>query len=137
MKTFFSRRTFLALLLPVLACGLGLFVSCEQADNVLARLAIEVSIKALQNGDYDTFINNYDIPESQKKDMLELYKQKIAPALEKQGGIKSYQITEKSFDKEAGKATYEVTLNFGDGTSRTSNQDMVKTSDGWKMVLVK
>ena len=125
MKKLFRLMAMAIVVMAFAACGKT--ASPENAaDSVL---------KSYQKGDYVGMINQYHfrdgITQDQKEQFASLLEEKLAPELEKKGGIASYSIDETIMAEDEQSAVVRYTINFGNGTSSQDTMKIVLIDGKW------
>lgn len=103
------------------------FAACGKTASPEA--AAEGVLKSYVKGDYKGMISQYhfkdELTKEQKDQYASLLQEKLAPEIEKKGGIESYTIDETNMAEDGQSAVVKYTIHFGNGTS---NDDTMKVS---------
>jgi hypothetical protein len=125
MKKFFY-------LMAIAIVGLA-FVACGK--NASPENATEACLKSYVQGDYKGMIDQYyfknEVNEETKEQYAELIKTKVAPELEKKGGLKSYTVGETTLAEDGQSAVVKYTLHYGDGSCNEDQMDVVLVDGKW------
>lgn len=125
MKKFFRLMAITIVGLVFAACG----------KNASPENATEACLKSYVNGDYKAMIDQYyfqkEVTEEQKAQYAELIEAKVAPELEKKGGLKSYSIGETTIAEDGQSAVVNYTLHYGDGSCNEDKMDVVLVDGKW------
>ncbi len=108
-----------------------------QAANELYDLIIDGKYEAASEYfNYDK-VKPEELDES-KAMIVSMLKEKVAPMIEKKGGIKSYEILEETISEDGKSANVKTKMVYGDGSEDTDKLEFVLTEDGqWKASLGK
>lgn len=126
MKKFLSMA---AMLLFV-----GFMVSCGPATP--SDIAAD-SIEYIKAGDYESYVNTFDMSVEEKQQYREMCEKKVSKGLEQKGGITSYKVVSETISEDGTQATVEVLITYGDAESEISKFKFVKDGEVWKQVMAK
>ena len=126
MKKFLSMA---AMLLFV-----GFMVSCGPATP--SDIAAD-SIEYIKAGDYESYVNTFDMSVEEKQQYREMCEKKVSKGLEQKGGITSYKVVSETISEDGTEATVEMLITYGNGESETTKFKFVKDGEVWKQVMAK
>lgn len=116
-------------------CGLVLF-SCSKKANTPSAV-VEKALKCIQEKDFEGYLDLVYFKDAQKDpaklkeekaQLLSLLESKMPQALDKNGGIKEYKITEETIEED--KAVVKYHLVWGNGEEKDDDMVLVKTEEG-------
>ena len=94
-------------------------------------------LKYYQNGDYAAMVDQMhfskDISDDDKAQFAEMLQGKIAPEIEKKGGIDSFEIGEVEMAEDGQSAKVKYTLHFGNGTDSNDDMKLVLVDGKWML----
>ena len=94
-------------------------------------------IEMLQKGDYEAYVNTFDLPAEKKAELKELFDKKGKSTIEEQKGIVSYEIIEETINEAGDKATVKASITYGNGHTEETKFYFKKVNEEWKQVLNK
>ena len=125
MKKMFRLMAVAIVVLAFAACG----------KTASPESAAEACIKSYVKGDYKAMMDQYyfkkEVTQEQREQYAALIESKVAPELEKKGGVKSYTIGETTLAEDGQSAVVEYTIHYGDGTDDTDKMDVVLVDGKW------
>ncbi len=121
----------------MLACAFG-FASCGGADTPTA--VAEKSIQCLQDGDYEGYVDLLQLEVDEGEDLNQkkesavvLIREKAKEFIEKQEGIKSYEVLSETIAEDGNSAKVEMNVVYGNGKEDKQTVKLVKVDDEWKV----
>ena len=126
MKKFLSMA---AMLLFV-----GFVVSCGPATP--SDIAAD-SIEYIKAGDYESYVNTFDMTVEEKQQYREMCEKKVSKGLEKKGGVTGYKVVNETISEDGTEATVEMLITYGNADSEISKFKFVKDGEEWKQVMAK
>lgn len=131
-------------IITMFAMAAALFVASCGGSNTPSDAVTEI-YSLIIDGNYeavaDCFQYNNVKPEEleQAKAMIvSLLSEKMAPKLEKKGGLKAVETLEEVIAEDGQSATVKVKMIYGDGTDETQDVKMVLNDKGeWKATMGK
>ena len=109
-------------------------VSCKQ--NTPAAIAADC-IELVKDGDYKGFVETFDMSDEDKAQLAEMFEMKGKEMIEKNGGIKGYEIVDEVIEEDGAKATVKAKITYGNGEVDESKFHFTNVDGEWKQVLVK
>ena len=132
-------------LLGIIALFIAVFTMSSCSDNSPKGVA-KKAISCMQAKDWNGYVDllYFDKEEGkdidkEKEQLAALFKEKGEKELNKQGGIKSYEIVSEEISEDGNTATVTVKIVYGDGTEKNNEEiKMKKDANGdWKISLGK
>lgn len=132
-------------LLGIIALFIAVFTMSSCSDNSPKGVA-KKAISCMQAKDWNGYVDllYFDKEEGkdidkEKEQLAALFKEKGEEELNKQGGIKSYEIVSEEISEDGNTATVTVKIVYGDGTEKDNEKiKMKKDANGdWKISLGK
>ncbi len=124
----------LALVIGVIVVAFT-FASCGKS-NTPSSITSDC-IEMLQKGDYEAYVNTFDMPDKDKAQLKELFDQKGKSTIEEQKGIVSYEILEETINEAGDEAVVKAVITYGNGETDETKFHFKKVNDEWKQVLNK
>ncbi len=110
-----------------------LFAACSSSSTPEA--ACKQYLQNVQKGNWAAVVDQLYFSEPQsaedKEGMVSMLKEKIAPELEKEGGLASFEIGEVEMAEDGQKAKVKYTLHFGDGSEKEESQGFILVDGKW------
>ena len=126
MKKFVSMAAMLLLV--------GIMVSCGPATP--SDIAVD-SVKYIMVGDYESYVNTFDMTVEEKQQYREMCEKKVTKGLQEKNGVADYKIVSETISEDGTKATVEALITYGNGESETTKFKFVKAGEEWKQVMAK
>ena len=126
MKKFLSMAAMLLLV--------GFMVSCGPATP--SDIAAD-SIEYIKAGDYESYVNTFDMTVEKKQQYREMCEKKVTKGLQEKNGVADYKIVSETISEDGTKATVEALITYGNGESETTKFKFVKDGEVWKQVMAK
>jgi hypothetical protein len=110
------------------------FVSCSKNSP---EGVIEEYVSCVKSGQYEDVIDlcyfKKDLTDEEKGQYAAFLRDKMGPELEKKGGISGVEVTnvEMADDGESAKVAY--TIKYGDGSEKSSTDEVVNVDGKWKL----
>lgn len=108
------------------------FMSCS---NNSPEGVVKEYYAAIEAKDYDKAMEclyfKKELTESQKEQFKNLFIDKAQKQVDKKGGIKSFEISNTDIAEDGKSAIVSVTTTYGDGTSNSQNNKVLKVEDKW------
>lgn len=125
MKKIFRLMAMAIVVMAFAACGNT--SSPEAAANGV--------LKSYVKGDYKGMISQYhfkqNLTDEDKDQFAAALQEKLAPEIEKKGGIKSYTIDETTMAEDGQSAVVKYTIFFGDGSSNDDTMKVALVDGKW------
>ena len=119
-------------LMAIAIVGLA-FAACGKTAS--PEGAAEACLKSYVKGDYVAMMEQYyfkkEVTQEQREQYAALVEAKVAPEVEKKGGIKSYSIGETTLAEDGQSAVVEYTIEYNNGTVDTDKMDVVLVDGKW------
>ena len=94
-------------------------------------------IECLQKGNYEKIVDlmhfKKELSDSDREQLVSMLKEKVSQSLEEKQGIASFSIDDVNLAENGEAATVKYTINYGDGTSKTDEGDVVKADGKWQI----
>lgn len=115
------------------ASAIGMCNSCQ--SNPDSPLAVaKQAMTALQNGDYDSFIDTFQLTETEKSTLSGLIKAMGEEYFGRCGGIESFKFTDTEIGSE--NASITVHIKYNDGSEGEEILNFVKKDGAWYQKLI-
>lgn len=124
----------------LIATSIFLFTSCGGGSKSPKGIATELS-ELVKSGDYDTHFKKYfeyldeaekeDMPEEKQKEFVTFMVPIIKDYTEKQGGFKSFEISEEKIDGD--QASVGVIYTYNSGETTKGSYEFAKKDGVWKI----
>lgn len=115
-------------LAAALLATIGLFTSCKNEPKGPEAVAKQ-AMTALQNGDYDGFVNTFNMSDSDKQMLVGLLKEKGTESIDEHGGIRNFKITDKEIDGDHAKVVVHIV--YKDGVEGDEELKFVQEDGAW------
>ena len=115
------------------AAAIGMATSCQSNPNSPVAVAKQ-AMTALQNGDYDTFIDTFNLSETEKNFFGGLIKEMGEEYFGHCGGIESFKFTDTEIGSE--NASITVHIKYNDGSEGDEVLNFVKQDGAWYQKLI-
>ena len=120
------KRIFVA----IVAC-LAL-MSCQSKDfQPTPSEVVSASFSAAQSQDYESLVNYFFFDEEDRADLLNFLATYAADSYQSRSGIDSVEIVSENVSEDGYYATVESTVRYCDGTSETTDSDLVWLDGYW------
>lgn len=126
MKKFASMAVALLLVCFMVSCG----------PATPSDIAAD-SIEYIQAGDYESYVNTFDMSAEDKAQYREMFEKKATESLEESGGIQSYEIVSETISEDGTEATVEAVITYGNGETDNASFKFRKVGEEWKQVVNK
>lgn len=138
-KTLINQLKIITVMKKIASMAVMLLLVCLVASCVPAtpsRITAQ-SIEYIKAGDYESYINTFDMNSEEKAQYRDLFEKKGVKSIEEKGGILDYEIVSETITENGTKATVEALVTYGGGDKETSKFYFVKVGEEWKQVLNK
>lgn len=133
-------KRFSTLLMALVAV---LFVSCGSSSSP-SKVAVKI-YKEMAAGKYESIPENYYFASDNEEDrqdkeqfLISLCKEKIAPQIERQGGIKNIEVLDETISEDGDMAWVKLLITYGNGETEDDSIRLVLDDNGdWKAVMDK
>lgn len=115
------------LLAATLMAAFCFFTACKNESKSGPEAVAKEALSAMQKGDYEGFVNTFNMSDSDKQMLTGLLKEKGPDA--QNGGIRDFKITDKEIDGD--KATVKVHVIYKDGTEKDEEMKFVQEDGAW------
>ena len=116
-----------------LALVMAVFAACSSTGS--PESVVKAYLKALQNNDSQKVVELFHFSKEMSEKELNGYAQmideKVSKQNEKKQGIASYEIDEVVMAENEESAVVRYTIHYGDGTSQSDKQKVVKVNGKW------
>lgn len=120
-------KKFLYILIAAVAL-LG-FASCTSNTP---SATVKKAYACMQKNDIDGYMQYVEADEKTEA-LIGMFKEKLEQALESQGGLESYKVSDEQIDEDGETATVKVELTYGNGKTDTENVKLKKIDGKWKI----
>lgn len=135
MKNMMKTATMLVMALAMYACG---------GSNSPKDVA-EKSVKCLQKADYEGYVDLIYLEDMEgeemnkaKQEFAGMLKEKASKSIEKEEGIKSYEVLSEEIAEDGNKATVKMKITYGNGKEKNETIKLRKDDkDNWKLDIGK
>lgn len=134
-------------------CAVAMFTAFACSPNSSPSGVVTAVNKALQSGDYETVANyiytddlgesalkgnnvSFDVDEF-RSGLADTIGEKAGKAIEKKGGIESFEILNETIKESGDEAVVTVKTTYGDGSTDESDTEVVKHDGKWYLTLAK
>ncbi len=109
------------------------FAACTSSNT--PEGATKDMLTQLQKGNYEKIVDmmhfSKELSKEDKAQMVALFQGKVQPEIEKHEGIASFEIGEVTMAEDGEHANVAYTINYGDGTSKPSKNEVIKVDGKW------
>ncbi len=109
------------------------FSACNSSSS--PEGVVKEYIECVKSGNYEKIVDlmhfKKELSDSDKEQLVSLFRDKVSKSLEEKQGIASFSIDDVTLAEGGESATVKYTINYGDGTSKTEEGDVVKVDDKW------
>lgn len=116
------------LLAATLMAALCSFSACKNEPKGPEAVAKE-AMSAIQKGDYDGFVNTFNMSDSDKQMLAGLLKEKGTESINEHGGIRNFKITDKEIDGDHAKVVVHIV--YKDGVEGDEELKFVQEDGAW------
>jgi len=132
------------LYLALAVMTVGLVASCSSGSSSPGKAAKQYA-EYMAKGDYDKFVNGIAFDEDATKEEIEegktmvksLLTEKMKPALEEKGGMKSIEVLSEDISDDGNSADVELKYTYGNGETEENEFNMVLVKGKWMMEMDK
>lgn len=128
MKKMFRLMAMAIVVLAFAACG---------SKSATPEGAAKSFLKVYQDGDFITMVNQMyftkEVSDEDKAQLAEMLQSKLAPEIEKKGGITSFDIDEAEIAEDGQTAKVNYTLHFGNGTESKDKVKLILVDGKWML----
>ena len=119
------------LIFASIAC-LALF-SCQPKKEQAPSPAeiVSASFDAAKSKDYESFVDYFFFSEEDRADLLNFLSAYATDSYEARAGIDSVEIVSENVSEDGNFAKVETTVRYCDGTSETSDSDLLLLDGNW------
>ena len=124
-------------LFRLMAMALVVFAMTACGKSSTPEGAAKAFLKSYQKGDYTALVDqmhfNKQVSDEDKAQFAELLKSKVAPEVEKKGGIASFDIDETKVAEDGQTAVVNYTIHFGDGSEGKDDMKLILVDGEWML----
>ena len=125
------KKLFGLLALAIVAIA---FAACGGNSNTPEGVA-EKYMKCYQKGDWKGMVEQMNVSEEEKGQILQVFEAKGDAALKESGGIKSYKIEESEVAEDGQSAKVKFSVVYGNGKEDTEKVRLVLVDGKWKVKM--
>ena len=118
MKKLFRLMAVAIVAMAMVACG----------GNNTPEAATKAMLKRFQKGDYKAMVEQIHFSK-----LVSMVQGKMAPEVEKKGGIKSFEVGEAEIAEDGQSAKVPYKLIYGDGSEESKTQKLVLVDGKWML----
>ena len=127
MKKLFRLMAVAIVAMAMVACG----------GNNTPEAATKAMLKSFQKGDYKAMVEQIhfskEVSQEEKDQLVSMVQGKMAPEVEKKGGIKSFEVGEAEIAEDGQSAKVPYKLIYGDGSEESKTQKLVLVDGKWML----
>ncbi len=97
----------------------------------------EDCIEMIEKGDWQGYVNTFDMPQDEKKQLQEMFEKKGKETIEDMDGIASYEIVEETISEDGNSAVVKAIIKYGNGKEEESKFYYNLVNGEWKQRLNK
>lgn len=107
--------------------------SCQPKEAQVPGPAdiVSASFDAAKSKDYETFVDYFFFNEEDRADLLDFLSAYAVGSYETRAGIDSVEIVSENVSEDGNYAKVETTVRYCDGTSETSDSDLLLLDGNW------